>query len=229
MTGSAASTRSPSRRTTSRSVPWVAGCCGPEVEDHVAGVELDVRPARRRGAAARAGRPRTAGSVAWCRSCSCRSRPRRPPRRPRRASSPSPGIGSTSTRPGHGFTTRDEQREVLAQRVALELRREVEVAQARVAVEARCRTSPSTRARASRRRGTRAPTTRREERVSSTSTLSVTPQCRLRRLHVREHLEAARRSRRRRRSSRSAAPAPTCRRRPRRRPPSAPASSRCRR
>ena len=33
----------------------------------------------------------------------------------------SPGIGSTSTRPGHGFTIAGEQREVLAQRVALEL------------------------------------------------------------------------------------------------------------
>ena len=37
--------------------------------------------------------------------------------------SSSPGIGSTSTRPGHGFTSPREQREVLAQRVALELRR----------------------------------------------------------------------------------------------------------
>ena len=57
-------------------------------------------------------------------------------RRRAAASSPaSPGIGSTSTRPGHGFTSRASSGIVLAQRVSLELRREVEVTQARVAVE----------------------------------------------------------------------------------------------
>ena len=88
-----------------------------EVEDHVAGVELDV-DLRVGEVPQRAGdRPRICGrSVVLMR--------RSPPAgasSAASASSSSPGIGSTSTRPGHGFTTRDEQRVVLAQRVALEL------------------------------------------------------------------------------------------------------------
>ena len=76
----------------------------PDVEHHVAGVELDVhlrvgevaetRPGRLRSRAAR----RAAGR-------SVRGHSRHLPRRSS-SSSPSPGIGSTSTRPGHGFTSR---------------------------------------------------------------------------------------------------------------------------
>ena len=44
-------------------------------------------------------------------------------------------MGSTSTMPGHGFTIAGQQREVLAQRVALEVARQVEVAQVGVAGE----------------------------------------------------------------------------------------------
>ena len=106
------------------------------------------------------------------------------------SSSPSsPGIGSTSTRPGHGFTTR-EQREVLAQRVALELGREVEVAQRGVAVEHDAEHLPLSRScqSAPGYTGTHDSTS---IDSSSTSVLSVMPQCRDGRLHVREHLEAA--------------------------------------
>ena len=79
-----------------RRVPWVAGCCGPDVEGHALGLELDVDPRVGRlagdvgallalGDGHRSGlRPATAGSSVWG----------------------SPGIGSTSTRPGQGFTSR---------------------------------------------------------------------------------------------------------------------------
>ena len=74
----------------------------PEVEDHVAGVELDVdlrvgevaqraRVDAGSRAAAGLGGAHVAASVGSASAS---------------ASSPSPGIGSTSTRPGHGFTTR---------------------------------------------------------------------------------------------------------------------------
>ena len=78
----------------------------PEVEDHVAGVELDVHlrvgevPAARRGSISNSGSWPASGvgarSSAHLLGGRCSS------------SSPasSPGIGSTSTRPGHGFTSR---------------------------------------------------------------------------------------------------------------------------
>ena len=70
------------------------------------------------------------------------------------SSSPSsPGIGSTSTRPGPRLHLAREQREVLAQRVALELRTGGRGGAARDGRRTRCRTSPRSRARASRRPG----------------------------------------------------------------------------
>ena len=75
----------------------------------------------------------------------------------------------------------------------------------------RCRTSPSTRARASRRRGR--PTTHDSTRgsASSTSVFSVTPHLRCASTRRARTPGSGRPSRRRRRSSRWAAPAPTCR------------------
>ena len=155
-----------------RSVPCVAGCCGPmlRIMSPVSSSTFTCASARCRNAA---GRPRSRAAAG--RSVLMRHLPSAPPRRPRRRRRRSPGIGSTSTRPGHGFTIAREQREVLAQRVALELRRQVEVAQARVAVEDDAEHLPASRARASRRRRTPAPTTATSDRRSSTSALRVTP------------------------------------------------------
>ena len=158
------------------------GVLRPEVQDHVAGVELDVRPARRRGGGRRAGLDLEARAASVGGAHGRHLIVRRSPRRGRLVALGVLGVVLTGHRldvdeAGPGLHLTREQREVLAQRVALELRREVEVAQARVAVEARRRTSPSTRARASRRPGTRAPTTATCGAASSTSVLNVTPQC----------------------------------------------------
>ena len=73
-----------------------------EVEDHVAGVELhpDLRvgevPERVR-VDVELGQRRVGGAHAVASACLGSAA----------SSSPSPGIGSTSTRPGHGFTTRE--------------------------------------------------------------------------------------------------------------------------
>ncbi len=101
------------------------------------------------------------------------------------------------------------------------------MAQRRVTVEARCRTSPSTRARASRRPGTPAPTTATSMRLVVDVGLERDPPV-ARRSTARARTPGSDpRSRPRRRWSRSAAPVTTCRRWRRRHPPSAPASSRC--
>ena len=120
-----------------------------------------------------------------------------------------------------------QQREVLAQRVALELRREVEVAQRGVAVEHDAVHLPALALVPVGARVHRHPRLRR----ACDSLVDVGLE--------RDAPVAARwtargrtpgsgpRSRRRRTWSRSAAPATTCRRRRRRHPPWAPASSRC--
>ena len=92
----------PARRrggTTMRSVPWVAGCCGPmlRVMPSVSSSTLTRASAAWRGDV---GELLAIGDGRSCRS---------PPRRRRLvvgSSSSSPGIGSTSTMPGHGFTMR---------------------------------------------------------------------------------------------------------------------------
>ena len=130
----------------------------------------------------------------------------------------SPGMGSTSTRPGHGFTTRGEQREVLAQRVTLELGRQVEVAQRSGGRRSRRRTSPSTRARASRRPGTPAPTTPTSGACLVDVGLERDAPVPAGRLDVGEHLEAAVGAGGTEGHLGRAAPARTCRCRRRRRP-----------
>ena len=78
------------------------GVLRPEVEDHVAGVELDVD--LRVGQVAE--RARVDLELGQRRVRSVLTTPPRLRGGSRPSASSSPGIGSTSTRPGHGFTTR---------------------------------------------------------------------------------------------------------------------------
>ena len=78
----------------------------PEVEDHVAGVELDVH--LRLGEVAQHLRDRraTSGSCAGRRELGAGGHDASTAGGASSSSPSSPGIGSTSTRPGHGFTSR---------------------------------------------------------------------------------------------------------------------------
>ena len=165
----------------------------PEVEDHVAGVELDVH--LRVGEVAQ-----RAGLDLEARACIGVSVVlMSPPRSPLRRSSALGGVVVVARHrldvdePGPRLHHAREQREVLAQRVPLELRRQVEVAQARVPVEDEAVHLPALALVPVGAGVHRRPTTRRAASASSTSVLSVSAPVRARRLHVREHLEAARR------------------------------------
>ena len=127
----------------------------------------------------------------------------------------SPGIGSTSTRPGPRLHLAREQRDSPCAAGGPRTRTGDRGGAGSGGRRTRCRTSPTPRARASRRRGTPTPTTRRAGRRSSTSVFRMTRRCcACVDSTMREHLEAAGASRRRRRSSPSAARASTCRREP---------------
>src|SRR4051794_40026312 len=154
MIGSAAITRSPSRRTTRRSVPCVAGCCGPMLStmSPVSSSTLTCASARCRYIA---GSTSTSGSSPGVgRRGSVFMRLHRPsPELAPEGRPPAPGWWSFGCTPfflrgtvvaGHRLDVDEpgprlhfarEQGEVLAQRVALELGRQVDVAQARVAGE----------------------------------------------------------------------------------------------
>ena len=139
-------TRSPSRRTTRRSVPCVAGCCGPmlRIMSPVSSSTFICESARCRYSV---GSTSNSGSSPGCgRSVGVVVMPDAPPSSPP-PSAPasiaavsssgvaSPGIGSTSTSPGHGFTSRASNGKSLRKRMAFELGREVQVAEAGMAVE----------------------------------------------------------------------------------------------
>ena len=152
-----------------RSVPWVAGCCGPMLRvmpsvssstlsrasaawaamyDELLALGEEIgherAPHCRRSRRCPTERRRLLGAVLGAAASATSSAGGSPTRRrPGRASgSParlagdlvlggasSAGIGSTSTMPGPRLDHPGQQREVLAQRVALELRRQVHVAQ----------------------------------------------------------------------------------------------------
>src|SRR3954464_3924733 len=148
ITGSAATTRSPSSRTTRRSVPCVAGCCGPmlRIMSPVSSSTFTCASARWRYIA---GSISTSGSgVVFMRlhRRSVRLRGERPAVAPGwswsfRHTSFVLGVGGFAghrldvDEPGPGFHFAREQREILAQRVPFERGRQVEVPQARVALE----------------------------------------------------------------------------------------------
>src|SRR5215472_4483960 len=124
-TGSAHSTCSPSRRTTMRSVPCVAGCWGPM---------LRVMPSASSSTLTRA-------SAAWAAMYAVRWRSETVPviasRLPLRALAlvRLARDGLDVDQPGPRLHGAGQQGEVLAQRVALELARQVQVAQPGMALE----------------------------------------------------------------------------------------------
>ena len=133
------------------------------------------------------GRPRSRAAVGGA-SCSARP-PRRPPPRPRRR------------RPRRASARRRRDRATASPRATAagspcaagdpRTRREIEVAQRRVAVEDDAVHLPALALVPVGARVDRHPRLDEHARCSSTSVLSVTPQWRRGRLHVREHLEAA--------------------------------------
>ena len=232
MIGSAATTRSPSRRTTSRSVPCVAGCCGPMLStmSPVSSSTFTCASARCRNAAgstSTSGSSPGGGEVVVGRVGHTLSVRLAPAVAPPSSRSPGHRLDVDESRPRLHLAR--EQREVLAQRVALELRRQDRGGAGSGGRRTRSRTSPTLRARASRRRDTPAPTTRRVQIVVVDVGLQDhAPVSRRVDSTTREHLVATGAARGAVRLSPSAARAPTCRPNPPRRR-SAWASSRCRR
>ena len=85
-----------------RSVPWVAGMLRPDVEGHALGLQLDVDPGVGR-LGRDVGRPLPVGDGSGHRYP---SDPAAAAASASALSSSLPGMGSTSTSPGHGLTRR---------------------------------------------------------------------------------------------------------------------------
>ena len=174
-------------------MPCVAGCCGPMLRtmSPVSSSTFTCASARWRNIV---GSTSTSGSSPGRRKVGAWSSSTPPPagrRRLRRRGLARHRLDVDETGPRLHLAR--EQRVVLAQRVAFELGREIEVTQARDGRRTRCRTSPTPRARASRRRDTPTPTTPRAGRRRRRRSSGDAPSCG-RRVDstMREHLEAAR-------------------------------------
>ena len=107
-----------------RSVPWVAGCCGPMLRV-MPSVSSSTLHAGVGGLCRDVGQLLALGDGGH-RRCSS------PSRLARRSSSSPAGMGSTSTMPGHGFTMRASSGKSLRSGIALEVARQVDVAEVRV-------------------------------------------------------------------------------------------------